>query len=298
MKIGIAGYFHLVKRDAQTGNIKQELRFPNLITNLGLETFAKGTGGAWYCAVGKGTAAPNVQDTSLTNEVARRNLANAGTTNPVAPDYAYSASSSCRFAAGIISTTITEIGIFSAGGSILWSRQIIVDENNVPVALTVLPNEYLDVTYTLWYYPPLQDWSGSFVMQGVTYNYTARSTRLPFMFYSPAFVTSGAAFQNNGAYETQTLGDITSAPAGTGYGDNGIISNYTWGGAGEPFTWYGTINIGLNQLNVPGGIGSIVMNHRTSMPAAQFSFTPKLPKDSNTTMTLTFSRSVARYEGT
>lgn len=297
-KLGLRGEFTLRVIDARTGNVRAERHFQNLITNVGLETFAKSQApGLFYCSVGKGTNTPSVIDTALSNVVASQNMSDSGTTSPVAPNYEYSASRSCRFAAGAISDTITEIGIFYTNANTLWCRQLILDEYGNPSSLTVLPNEYLDVVYTLWYYPPLQDRAFQFQMNGVTYSCVSRCCYLPrFSNYMLSFVTLGSDFQFRAAYETQTLGDITSGPAGTEYSALKSSTNYTWGGNEAPYSWKATVSLGLGEANPPGGIGSAVIYHRASMPASQISFTPKLPKDSNTEMALLFSQTIGRYE--
>lgn len=295
--IGLRGEFYLRVVDAKTGNTRAERRFQNVITNVGLEQFAKGNpgGGAMQIAVGTGTGAPDVMDTALSNQLARINVGSQGTSNPVAPLYEYSASIGGRFAAGAISNTITEIGVFYYSG-VMWCRQLILDEQGNPSSLTVLSNEYLDATYTLWYYPPLQDKTFSFVMNGVTYNCVSRCALLPrYGNFSLSFINAGASFQMQSAYATQELGAVTSYPSGTAYGSP-VTSDFSHGGASAPYTWNGSVTLALNNFNVPdGGIGSILVSHRGSMPASQISFTPKLPKSATVEMTLSFSQTIGRY---
>lgn len=294
--IGLRGEFYLKVVDAKTGNTRAERHFQNVITNAGLEHFAKGAPGGrtQQIAVGTGTTVPDVMDTALSNELARIAVSAIGTSNPVAPLYEYSASIGGRFAAGAISNTITEIGVFYTSG-LMWCRQLILDEQGNPSSLTVLPNEYLDVTYTLWYYPPLQDKTFSFEMNGVTYNCVSRCTQLPA--YSNvllSYVVSAAGFVLSSAYATQELGAVTSYPSGAYYGYS-VGSDFTHGGASAPYSWFGSVTLALNNFNVPGGIGSIVVKHSASLPASQISFTPKLPKSETVEMTLSFSQTVGRY---
>lgn len=305
----IRGEFLLSVVNAETGAIRLQRKFDNMITDNGLKYAMNYTGGnGGYFAVSNGNTPPSASDITMSGSMNIRTgdvglIGNAVSLG--SPTYGFKVSKSARYAAGAINATISEIGFFNAGG--LWSRQLILDDQGNPSTITVLQNEYLDVTYTLYMYPNLNDLHFQFVMNGQTYTCVSRIAK--------AASAGATAFVNNfsysgvcipgyqtgggGALETQTLGSITGQPAGQVYNANyGTISTRAEPyDTSEPFSRKYRLDVALNNLNVPGGIGSILICDQGNLAHwwHQISFAPKLPKDENTTMTLIFSDTISRY---
>lgn len=215
----VRGLYTLRIRDAETKQVKREVGpFANDLTTIGLNRIGTATDPMPYGYVGTGTNAPQASDTSMGVFKVRNDSAVESNLSPTAPMWYDTLVLTYTFNAGTISGNITEVGVGwtvdSSSG--LWSRQLILDGNGLPVTMTVLPNEILELVYALRYYPPgLEDFTGSFVLNGVTYNYLARlgnagATRVVRYGYAggPGIAQVYAA----GA----TLGAITSTITGTG----------------------------------------------------------------------------------
>lgn len=311
-----SGHFDLMVHDADTGHLIRHLSFPNLITNQGLASYC-GASPSFYTAkicVGNGTTEPDVNDTNLANFLASSNTNlgsgtfNGGSSNLGAPDYISQTNGTARFNAGVFDgTTITEIGVCNgtASNPPVFSRALILDEFGKPTSLTILANEYLDVKYTLYYHPDLGDTQFSFVMDGVTYNCTARAANVN----SNAFDNSGGAspivkgaISISYVYNTQTLGEVTGQPV---YSSGGRIE-LSINPAGVaystdmPYTHRNKVTIGTGAGNFAGGIGAMYLanyysNRSGILSRTQVVFDPKLPKDANTEMTFTLAKTVSRY---
>lgn len=306
----ISGRFDLKVFDAYTGKLTNSRSFPNLITNQGLIGYCGGGLNFGYpniVCVGNGTATPTPEDTTLASH-----LRNSGyfpeiwqsLIAPAAPDWISGVSCTVRFNAGTFDgTTITEIGITNGNsGNPVWCRALILDERGQPSSITVLANEYLDVTYTLYYHPKLDDTEFQFVMDGVTYNCIARAAYVSTQAFNKYHPLQPFAFTFRALYNTQTLGDVTGEPV---YSSGGKIelnaSNSSVGYSSEtPYTFKRKCNLALSQGNFDGGIGAALVANDVAYqnglhPQTQISFTPKLPKDSNTEMSFTLARTMARW---
>lgn len=311
-----SGRFDLRVYDAHTGQLTKSRSFPNLITDAGLSTYC-GSGVIDYSpynstatiCVGKGTNAPSPLDTALGaffaiagNNLSSNSNFNGGVISPTSPDWICGTRGTCRFNAGVFNgDAITEVGVCGRGNGKLWSRALILDEQGQPSAITILDNEYLDATYTLYYHPPLTDTSFSFVMNGVTYTCTARAALVSNQVFS-GFPLTTANVAITRLYGSQTLGDVTSAPSGAEgyyYYSPGISAALPYDSS-NPFSSSFKSTIARNVGNFTGGIGSVLIQlHSTNVAGidsrTQISFTPKLPKDANSEITLTFAKTISRY---
>lgn len=303
MHIAMAGEYTLRKYNVETGKLVQEVGpFHNTITNIGLNRI--GSGGALdYCYVGTGTNPATQIDTVMGNRIATtQTIQTQGSSSSPTTPYWKQESRTFRFGAGAAAGNITEVGIgWGAAGvttNYLWSRELTVDSGGNPVTITVLSNEFLDVTYTLRYYPNLTDFSGSFMLGATTYNYTGRisnvtggSMNLPFNMtgltpqlgyagYSCALgpVTGGIT----GSTESVTMsGTVTQTP----YVDNSLKRTCS-------------TSFSLGQANVSGGIRAMtITNTGTSMVTLlyQILLNAPIPKDNTRTMTLNMEYSWGRY---
>lgn len=292
----LRGEFELTVVDAATGIVTAKRNFPNLVTNVGLEYWARRDYGGFSCVVGTGTNLPSAQDTSLQHKVAETGIgvSMSSGSSSASPYEAYNIFTG-RFNAGTISTTISEIGVNMTAVDQLWCRQRILDDQGQPSAIAVLPNEYLDVAYTLYYYPNLTDLSFTFNMDGVAYSCVSRHARAP---RTASTMSENHAIYRvhkiEAAYSTQQLGDITGEPSGA-YVSGNAIGGYLQYDAGQRFTRSDMVTMDLSNYNVDGGIGSILVSDYYGLFYRQISFSPKLPKDANTVIRLVFSDTVSRY---
>lgn len=189
--VGFRGKYRCVVRKAANGRVVRDTgEFENLILNAGLDWLGNRTysgipgasSGADYTFVGTGTAAPAVTDTAMAGTwVGTNSTQSASSNNSGSPDYYATWTGTRRFNAGVATGTWTEVGIgtrYVPSGqpaiNRLFSRALIVDGSGNPISITVLADEYLDVTYILELHQEPGDFSGSFLISGTAYNYTGR----------------------------------------------------------------------------------------------------------------------------
>jgi len=305
----VSGFFKVeaVKLDGAGNEVARRSLAPwqkNLVTNSGMEQLKTNAAAIrTYCHVGTGSAVPAFTDTTLQ---AWRNSTNTYAASEniglvVTPAYYYYARQVYRFAAGMASGNLTEIGLSSGGASTsaLFSRALIRDTSGNPTTVTVLADEVLDVTYEVRVYVDTADVAGSVVIGGVTYATTCRRAMLSGgNQYTNRFL-QGQWFQSDFSNEAGTyvyagvLGPVTSKPAGEEQ-----MNSYNAGGTVSPGpsgSYYvdTTATWELSQGNVSGGV-------RSFMPGSQFGafqvqFDPALPKDASKRLTLTFRWSWERY---
>lgn len=305
MKYQLEGMYTIRKYCALTGKLKQEIGpFKNKITNLGKDRAGSSSALYNYCYVGTGTSPSTFTDTSMGNlKVASTSYTDSTSRNSVVP-YWHQYSQTYRFAAGVINGNITEVGVGWSNTSVgaLWSRELIVDSGGNPITLTVLANEFLDVVYSLRIYPSTADFTGSMTINGIVYNYTARTanintTQVSSNSYRPApsitQVYSGPV----------ALGPVTGSL--TGAVQQGAPSSYTI----APYVT-GTYSIdttsafALTAGNVAGGItGFIVATVDASQLARmyqqwQFVLDKPIPKTNQNTLGITMRISWDRFAGT
>jgi hypothetical protein len=163
--MGVVGYFEVELIHKPTGLVKQKLRFRNLITNAGLDWIGtSGTQGVGirfgvdsWMAVGTGTTAPAVTDTTLVAQVTRTNSRGTPEISPTAgsaDDFDYWWSRTTKvFAPGVATGNLTEVGLFetSVGGT-LFARQLFRDNMGTPITIVKTADDELRVTYELRLY--------------------------------------------------------------------------------------------------------------------------------------------------
>lgn len=160
----IAGEFEL-RVYKSTGELKRQVRFKNLLTNAGLNRWVGTTDPpVTYVFVGTGTATPAFTDTTLATYKAGVLPTTSNTeTNSGPPDYISTRTIYARFAPGVATGNITEVGTGWDTGTplasnyTLFSRALIQDSGGSPTTITVLADEYLDIYYYIKYYPTLTD---------------------------------------------------------------------------------------------------------------------------------------------
>lgn len=295
LRTDVCGFFKFeaVKLDADGREISRRLLadwFPNLITDQGLNYFGNTSGWLEYCQVGSGSNTPNALDTALQSRIAGTGTS-AGVTTGVqstAPYFSWRRGV-YRFAEGVAAGNISEVGVGVANVGGLFSRALVLDGGGSPTTITVLSDEVLDVAYEFRAYPPTVDGSGSFDLDGITYDFVSRAANV-----TSSSTTSGWG-QTSGSGNTAALatafvfngsiGSITSAPGGTS-SEASSISNI--GYSPGSFTRDGVATWDLSRGNLSGGITAARISQ--GIGTFQFSFTPAIPKNSSRVLSLTFRR--------
>lgn len=319
MKIGMSGHFRIEKRESGSDKLLAVREFDNLITNRGLDGYGMQVSGLCSrCYIGQGTNAPSVSDRQMGSYAGSAYINSFRTAAPVAPDYVSSVTTTYRFNAGQVVGNFTEVGIGNVSDNptnqYLWSRALILNEQGGASSITVLPNEYLDVYYTLYFHPPVQSFVNFDVeieYLGTTHNVTGRLAKVQgswietdsFGSFHVQSATINAVKQNSTA-----LGDITETV-------NGVETDES--ASGYPYHPIGTLlpyeegsykrasvfSFGLLNDNYENGIsgiefftGAYRMNYTMNM-YAQYLISPPIPKTEKRELDLTFEWSWGRHGG-
>ena len=302
------GRYTLKRIKADTGQVIQELSFPNLLCNASFD----GLRGFNRCYVGTGTAVPSVTDTGLQTPVAVTyfnatggEFINTGIAySPVAPDYLYCESVVFpRFNAGVAAGNITEIGMgYDSGLSLtpqyMWSRALILDGAGNPVALTILSDEILDVTYTVRLYVDPAD---------RVYDINITGSGLHSVTQRPRNITTWGSRAAAGGHSAMTgiyiiesgpastnLSAITDGPSGvSNAGVSRVLAPYVSGSYSSSVT----STIPTTGGNHAGGVGFLTgYNPKFGFSGMDFfhnsqqlKITPPIPKDNTKTLTISSS---------
>jgi hypothetical protein len=150
----------LVQLVSRGGIIRQELEFPNLVVDAGLDTLHTLNGsqiGASVVnrvAVGTGSTAPAAGQTALVAEVARM------TTGPTIAGsydsgggYGYGRYT-WEFDYAVANGNLTEVGIFTGAGGAMFSRALFTDSGGTPTTIVKTSSDKLRLRYEWRVYPP------------------------------------------------------------------------------------------------------------------------------------------------
>lgn len=308
LPVGLAGYVRMqvIRPD---GRVRKDTGwFRNLITNVGLDEVGGGNSSfAHTCVVGTGNLAPAETDTSLNAQIAStgtRQSFQAGA-NQTADRYAF-ARGTFRFAAGVATGNLAEVGFLTNSSSVLWSRALILDGGGSPTTLTVLADEALDVTYEMRVYPNLSDVVSSMTVSGVDYDITIRASKVANWGLQSTGLgnwfnfTTGHGFGACAAYNG-SIGDIFNDPSGSA--DNATSESnlgYTDGTYYREFTtvWGlsdGNFSPGITAFYLPTGTvsnsGSVSQGTRQQVGIDGGAF---IPKTSSNNLSLAWRHTWAR----
>jgi hypothetical protein len=321
IKNELSGHFKLEVFDARTNKLKRTMEFNNLILNNGLNLI--GTRGGLRvidrCVIGTGTTVPDVNQTALTSLSASTTgiQANAFVRNTTTLPYYVGGSATYRFTAGQLNGNYSEIGVGYLTTS-LFSRALILDTGGNPTSITVLSDEFLDVTYTLRMYIPDNDVLTSVTITGVGSDiplsirpfaindgFTNTSSVAPntvggwFNGYPHGGsngmvgfgrIISNSFFQPNSftSLQPQTTTSYNfSSSIGTVVGNTFTTANYVT----DNYYVDTTVDSSLNSVN---GTYSHILVGFTCSGAWQFLLDTPITKTSSQTLSLTFRTSWAR----
>lgn len=308
-EIALEGHYTIRKYSAG-GLLLQELEFKNLITNGGLNML--GNDAVWCgastplfaaCYVGTGSSAPANGDTALAAYLATsssRTGLNSINLTADGGSYYMGQRFVWRFNQGVATGNLTEIGTGTANNA-LFSRALIRDPiSGNPATITVLPDEFLDVTFELRSYVSPADVAGTVTISGVTYDTLTRISDInnanmwaeDFRVSTRGIVVAGPEYfvgsqANQCSVYAGTLGAITARPGGA----STVIPSASTTVLTAPaayvsgsFERKAVVTLGLSDGNVAGGIRS--MTYRTGLGYWQTQFTPAIPKTSAFVLTL------------
>lgn len=172
--IGFEGRFKLEAFNPETGERHSTGWFDNLILNNGLETVGT-VAPCNGCRVGTSGDAVDVSQTSLVAHLAYTNTTTSTVYgwDTVGNEYGYFRRT-YRFAAGVATGTLREVGVSYSSSSGMFSRALIVDGSGTPTPFTVEADQILDVTYELRYYPKITDTVTVVNINGTDHTFTIR----------------------------------------------------------------------------------------------------------------------------
>jgi hypothetical protein len=264
--------------------------FPNLITDGGLNHIATNNNALEWVQVGTGSAAPIASDTQLASRVAGTNTttANVSGIQPAAPYYGFRRIT-WRFGQGVAAGNLSEVGVCWDSTASLFSRALILDPSGSPTTITVLADEFLDVTYEFRRYPGIADITGTVTLDGAVYNWVSR----------PASVAADDRWGMSGAslggrmnsllaalMNNTPITSITSEPSGS------IVSWSAKAYAADSHEVEFVITAAIGQANF--NIQSMQIIGDGGTFSYQFGFTPAIPKDNTKILTLEVKHSWAR----
>lgn len=158
MEIKVKGFFQF-KTGLPDGTITKETPvFENVVLDQGIRKMNSSSDNISYLNVGTGNSEPNPSQTGLDNRVAYVSIGNYYGSlgqDPDDTDHFYiEYSKTVRFDAGTFNNvTLSEVGL--GFYTLLWNRALIRDESGLPTTITVLKEEFLDVTFKYRLYYPV-----------------------------------------------------------------------------------------------------------------------------------------------
>jgi len=296
-KVGVAGRYRLrVGKRGQAARIDTGW-FDNIITDAGLNFMGDNNGYLTACQVGSGTATPVAGDTSLGSFVAGTNTEQSSSSSAEATSPYFSAwTKTFRFGEGVAAGNLSEVGIGdSTTAGTLFSRARITDGSGSATTITVLADEFLDVTYQLQLVPPTTDATFNVTdagPAGTVHAVTLRAmdvTDKSSWGFGPA---SGNRVEvpNNGATAYDgAIGTIDASPSGT----SSSVAPPTTAYSNNSLERLSTIAFGLNDANFASDLKSLRFSF-TSAGTWQAEFDPVIPKDNTKTLSITVKVSWTR----
>lgn len=297
LDVGMSGEyrFTVLNKDRSVKSVSPWVK--NLITDIGMDRIGSGSSIGTYCRIGTGTTAPANADTQLVSQSAQTSALAGATSsaNAGAPNYESTFTATYEFALGAVVGNMAEVGIgWATTGATLFSRALILDGGGSPTTITVLVTEILQVTYRFTLWPVLTDATGTVVISGVSYAYTARASNVGTVL--AANVLGSLLLSAAGAGYNGAIGATTSVPAGSNAAlTASSLTAYTNG------TYYRdyTLSAAIGAVNLAGGIRCITANGAGTSGGVNFrtqiEFTPPIPKDNTKVLSLTMRQAWSRH---
>lgn len=238
--------------------------FDNLITNIGMDAMASERY-MTYCYVGSSSTTPQNGDTNMGAIIASSSSTSFTdvSAQQVEP-YAVTRIRTVEFAQGQAAGNISEVGMgwASSPANALFSRALVLDTQGNPTTITVLENEFLQVTYELVSNINITPFTGSITLGGTVYGYTMQPLGVTSSATTTGWgISSTGTYSSEGstsfmrAYDNNTIAAVTdTSPSGSSdSADSYTALGYTAGDHYQDLqcTW------GLNSANFTNGIGAL-----------------------------------------
>lgn len=294
-RVGVAGRYKFEAVRIEDGKeIRRTLLdwVDNLITDNGMDMMGNQPDLIKFCHVGSGNTAPQFTDSGLAVWVAGTETIISDTSAIVAgpPRYGYRRRV-YRFGMGVAQGNLSEVGIGPLISGSVFSRALILDSEGNPTTVTVLANEFLDVTFEVRLYIPTGDSIYEVVIQGVPYQVTQRVAENDTSnYWASAIPYSDAGVNSNwwrAHFFTGDLGAEDNSPSGPVHFKDMSRPAYV------PGSYERTRIVSLSISEANAFIKSVVI--RSAIGEYQFRFVPSIPKDNTKTMSLTFRLQWGRY---
>lgn len=295
LKLGLSGEFR-IKKHAANGEVLEERKIKNIITDTGLDLLSGSTGQFIYLypALGVGTSVPSAGDTSLSGAEIFSSRLTWTTVPATTPPYVSQSVGTSQSTQGQVAGTWTEIGLYThpTMGS-LFSRALILDDQGDPTSITVLPTEFLTVTYTLNCVIP--DTDVVTVNNGRTY--TTRAANANSVNWCPAASNNGVNTFNGMSFRAYSgnLASITGSPSGALSGIVQANANPYVPGSFESIASatfpIGSANGTINSFMIFTGWSA---GSSPNYQPFQVGVSPAIVKDNTQTLTVTFKVSWGR----
>jgi hypothetical protein len=299
----VAGFFKIEAINEETGERRVLADwFPNLILDQGLNRLGNRSQVSILaaCQVGAGSTPPTTTDTQLETFVASTaTVVGSNGGNISSSPYYSNVQVVYRFAQGTAAGNLSEVGVgwnTSSTGS-LFSRSLIKNSSGVPITITVLPGEALDVTYEFRLYPPLVDNTFSVNISGTNYDCIMRAAGVTGSNnWSAGYLsTYGTGYGSFGGTQTLAydgpIGSITAFPSGNGWSIYNLpLSTNAY--SNNSYQSDGQMVLGLGNAVFATGIRSVAIPLYAMYFQCQF--TPAIPKLTTQILTLNFRLTWAR----
>lgn len=298
-KVGVAGRYRL-----RVGKRGQEPRidtgwFDNIITDAGLNFMGDNDNFLNACQVGSGTGTPAAGDTSLGSFVAGTDTQQdfSKTAEATSPFFS-KITKTYRFAEGAAAGNLSEVGIGdSTTAGTLFSRALITDSGGTATTITVLSDEFLDVTYQLQLVPPTADATFNVTdagPDGTVHAVTLRAADADSAAQRWDFGGDDGnkvqASTNNFVGYDGAISTVDAKPSG----NSSVASSLTTAAySNNSLERLATASFGLNNGNFASDLKSIWFVF-TSAGTWQAEFDPVIPKDNTKTLSITVKVSWTR----
>lgn len=312
-KIGVKGRFKARVYGSDSSLKRESAWSSNIVTDLGVRMLLGGatvnpsnTAVRIRCSCGSGNNPPLASDTQIQSFVAGSPVAASTNTvrNSTVIPYYVMHTWTWAFPQGSAAGNISELCIVNSfsdatASSPAFSRALVRDAAGNPTTITVLADEFLEVTYELYLYPQSTDSTGSFsqIIDGVptSFTYNIRAANIltagtpgnsgGWASSATSLVPTVYAIENQNysfAHATGgTLGDVGSTPTGSPHAMNGASSSATANYAAKYRDL--TFSARLQDANVSFDC----MRFSCNMCSYQMQMSPAVTKTNTKTYTIT-----------
>lgn len=268
----------------------------NLIVNAGLDDWMSGgvTGplaGSISIAVGTGTTAPDVTQTSLQTQLASVTASGLTYDITVYPPYGYI---SATFSEDVANGDLTEWGV--KRGTVLWCRELFRDELGNPVVVTKTNTQVLVLTYRLYMQRAVDSTTTQLTTAGTTYTCvtTINNAQVGYLLRYGTYTSGVKVGTSNVA--SDLINDAADALKGTQLFSGAADSTFTTPYVAGTFQREKGASLSATQAN--GNIGEIIPYYSgVGYYWCRITFNPIIVKDTSKKLkygvTLTASRVAA-----